>query len=127
PDGPSALVTRGMLNLAQRNDRAKPEAMELGEPYRVTIELEITSWVFEEGHRVRLDVAGADWPNAWPPPEPATLTIDRPDAVLLLPVVDGHSPAQGRPALTPSRKPREHRGRETPRGATRPIVWRVEP
>ena len=42
----------------------------------VTLELEATAWIFEAGHRVRLDVAGADWPNTWSPPAPLTLAVD---------------------------------------------------
>ena len=43
----------------------------------MTLELEAASWTFEAGHRIRLDLAGTDWPNVWSPPEPVTLTIDR--------------------------------------------------
>src|SRR5262249_40913572 len=60
-----------------------------GEPFEVDLELEAIAWTFEAGHRIRLDLAGADWPNAWPPPHAATLTIDRPSAALELPVLTG--------------------------------------
>jgi hypothetical protein len=85
PDGTSALVTRGMLNLTHRASSVEPEPLVPGEPVAVEIELEATSWVFEPGHRVRLALAGTDWPNAWPPPTPLTLHVDRASVALLLP------------------------------------------
>jgi uncharacterized protein len=84
PDGTSSLVVRGMTNIAHRSEPVAP-----GEPFELDLELEAIAWTFEAGHRVRLDLAGADWPNAWPPPYAATLTIDRPSATLELPVLDG--------------------------------------
>src|SRR6266508_6465887 len=85
PDGTSALVTRGLLNLAHRESRERPSPLEPGTPYRAELELEVTSWVFEPGHRIRLDLAGSDWPNAWPPPAAATLTFERGGSALILP------------------------------------------
>ncbi len=71
-------------------------------PLELDLELEVGSWTFEPGHAVRLDIAGTDWPNAWPPPGPVTLTIDRAASVLVLPVIDGPSPVEERPALPPA-------------------------
>ncbi len=47
PDGTSALVTRGILNLTHRNGHDAPEPVEPGVPIEVEIELEATSWIFE--------------------------------------------------------------------------------
>ncbi|HEY4608323.1 MAG TPA: CocE/NonD family hydrolase, partial [Ilumatobacteraceae bacterium] len=74
PDGTSALVTRGLLNLTHRVD--PPQPLEPGQRYAVEVEMEATSWVFAAGHSLRLSVAGNDWPNTWVPPEPVTLTIE---------------------------------------------------
>ena len=42
-----------------------------------------TGWRFGAGHRIRVSIAGADWPNVWPTPAPATLELHRgPDAPL---------------------------------------------
>ena len=92
PDGTSQLVTRGLLNLTHRRSREHPEPMPVDSFEDVEVELEVTSWIFEPGHRVRLDVAGTDWPNAWPPPTPVTLTLDRSASSLVLPVLEGPSP-----------------------------------
>ena len=99
PDGYSALVTRGLLNLTQRESREAPSPVEPGRPYRVRVELEVTSWVFERGHRLRLDLAGTDWPNAWPPPEPVNLSVERDDGVFTLPRLEGPSPVHELPAF----------------------------
>ncbi len=104
PDGASSLVTRNILNLAHRDSREEPSPLEPGHRYEVTIELEAASWTFEAGHRIRLDLAGTDWPNVWSPPEPVTLTIDRSATTLTLPVLDGPSPAEGTPAFAPPRR-----------------------
>ena len=74
PDGTSALVTRGLLNLTHRVD--PPTALVPGVPYDVEVELEATSWVFPTGHSIRLSIAGNDWPNTWVPPRPVTLTVE---------------------------------------------------
>ena len=124
PDGTCALVSRGMLNLAHRDSREDPSPLEPGVPTRVRIPLEVTSWTFDAGHRIRLDLAGSDWPNAWPPPEPLSLTIDRASAVLTLPVMDGPSPVTERPVFAPP-QPEIHAEPpgDRPEGV---LVWRME-
>jgi len=84
PNGASSLVVRGMTNIAHATEPVVP-----GEPFELDLELEAIAWTFEAGHRIRLDLAGADWPNAWPPPYATTLAIDRPSATLELPVLEG--------------------------------------
>ena len=101
PDGTSSMVTRGMLNLTTRDSRTDPSPLEPGTVYDIDLELEAMSWTFEAGHRVRLDLAGTDWPNAWPPPEPVTLTLERSTATLELPVLDGPSPTPEVPVVPP--------------------------
>ena len=41
------------------------------------IDLEATTWTLVPGHRLRLAIAGTDWPNCWPPPGPLVLSVDR--------------------------------------------------
>jgi len=125
PDGTSALVTRGMLNLTHRDSREDPAPLQPGVPTRVRIPLEVTSWTFDAGNRIRLDLAGSDWPNAWSPPQAHTLTIDRASAVLTLPVMDGPSPVTERPTLAPPNPAAIHAEPpgDTPEGV---LIWRVE-
>ncbi|HET9555737.1 MAG TPA: CocE/NonD family hydrolase [Actinomycetota bacterium] len=102
PDGTSALVARGFLNLAQRRSRTDPEPMRPGVVEAVEVELDATSWVFPAGHRLRLSLAGTDWPNLVPPPAPVTLTVERDGSALTLPALDGPSPTPS-PSLPPPR------------------------
>ena len=123
PDGTSALVSRGFLNLTRRASHTDPEPLEPGRTYDVSIELDATSWVFEAGHRIRLDVAGADWPNAWPPPESLTLTVLRHGSTMILPQLVGPSPVARTPQLPLPSPSGEVRGTtEEEQHAT----WRVE-
>jgi hypothetical protein len=95
PDGTSLLVTRGMLNLTHRDSHEHPAALIPGETYPITLELSSISHVFAAGQRVRLSIAGADWPLAWPPPRRAVLTLYH-DAAhpshLVLPVIPPRQP-----------------------------------
>ena len=100
PDGTSALVTRGTLDLAFRDGvHGEPVPAEPGEglrrrgrPRRLRL----------GGHPARcsaVSVAGADWPNTVAPPAPVTLTVH--EAALELPVLAGDHPA---PTFAPGRR-----------------------
>jgi hypothetical protein len=123
PDGTSALACRGLLNLTHRDGHDAPRALEPGVPTEVEIELEATSWVFEPGHRVRLALAGADWPNIWPPPSGAPLQVDRASVKLVLPVLDG--PPGLPPPLLPPTTGEDTHAPETD-SQQPPVVWRFE-
>jgi uncharacterized protein len=88
PDGTSALVTRGILNLTHRASHETPEALVPDEPVRAQIELDATAWTWEPGHVVRLDIAGSDFPSSWPPPQAGTLRVDPASSTLTLPRID---------------------------------------
>ena len=124
PDGTSSLVTRGMLNLTHRDSRREPEPLEPGKPYQIEFELEVCSWTFEAGHRIRLDLAGTDWPNAWAPPEPVTLSLHREASSLILPVMVGPSPVSEVPVLAPPVRPQESTEPDDPEKGW--VLWRVE-
>lgn len=101
PDGTSALVSRGLLNLTHRDSHAEPTPLEPGAATDVTIELDATSRIFRPGNRIRLAIAGGDWPNGWPPPEAGDLTVELGETRLILPHVVGPSPVDERPSLIP--------------------------
>ena len=105
PDGTSALVARGFLNLTRRRSLTDPEPLVPGVVEPVDLELDATSWVFPPGHRLRLSLAGSDWPNIVPPPGPVTLTVERDGSALSLPVLAGPSPSP--PPVLPPPRPRE--------------------
>jgi hypothetical protein len=125
PDGTSQLVTRGIANLTHRRSREAPEPLEPGRPYEVEVELEVTSWIFEPGHGVRLDLAGTDWPTCFPPPGPVRLTIDRAATTLVLPTLDGPSPIADAPTLPPSRTPQAS-GTSARGDEVQELVWTIE-
>jgi predicted acyl esterase len=99
PDGSSALVTKGVLNATHRESHSDPSPLVPGEVVELTIDLDATSWLFEPGHRIRLSVSNADFPNAWPSPALATSRLhlggERPSR-LILPVLP--EPAEPLPA-----------------------------
>jgi predicted acyl esterase len=102
PDGTSALVAKGMRNATRRASLSQPEPVEPGVPFDLSIEIDATGWIFEPGHRIRLAVANADFPNVWPTPETATSGIHRGGASsLVLPVVPLEGPLEP-PAFAPS-------------------------
>lgn len=74
PDGTSALITRGTLDLAFRNGDAR-ELLVPGERYQVALTLDACAYELEPGHLLRVAVAGSDWPNTIAPPAPVTLTV----------------------------------------------------
>jgi putative CocE/NonD family hydrolase len=123
PDGTSALVSRGILNLAHRNGHTAPVALEPGAPTAIELELEATSWIFETGHRLRLSLASSDWPNVWPPPAGGVLAVDRESVELRLPVLDGPSTVET-PAL-PATTGKDTHSPETDVEQP-PLVWRFE-
>ncbi len=108
PDGASALVSRGVLNGTRRHSLAEPIPMEPGQAYELAIDLDATGWIFEAGHRIRLAIAGADFPNVWPTPFPATNQVSLGGAVpsrLVLPLAPAHPRGSPRPeflALPPA-------------------------
>jgi uncharacterized protein len=113
-DGTSALVSRGSMDLAFRESTTSPTALEPGRVYDVTVPLDACAYAFAPGQRLRLSVAGADWPNTAAPPEPVTLTIH--EGTLVLPQWSGDSPYP---------EPELASGRESTEDATG-VVWRVE-
>lgn len=123
PDGTSALAGRGVLNLTHRHGHVDPRPLEPGVRVEIEVELEATSWVFEPGHRVRLALAGADWPNVWPPPVASVLEVDRASVSLELPVLDG--PTTLRPPVLPPTTGKDTHAPETG-DEQPPPVWRFE-
>ena len=97
PDGMSALLCRGFLNLTHRSSSESPDPLPVDE--WVEVELEMEAMAFDAvgpdaaGHRLRLSLAGADWPNTVAPPRPVTLRIDRGASSLDLPVAGPSVPA----------------------------------
>ena len=87
PDGSSLLVSRGQLNLCQRESRVKPSNVPVGEELEVTVTMDSIAHRFHAGSRIRLSVSPCYWPLAWPSPREATLELlYGTGAALVLPV-----------------------------------------
>ncbi|WP_410578499.1 CocE/NonD family hydrolase [Amycolatopsis sp. lyj-108] len=86
PDGRATRVTYGLLNLTHRDGHEDPEPLEPGKRYRVRVELNAVAQAFPAGHRIRLSISSSYWPLAWPPPEPAMVTVHTGQSTLTLPV-----------------------------------------
>ncbi len=76
PDGTSALVTRGTVDLAFRDGvHGRPDPLVPGREYDVVLDLDACAYSFSPDNTLRVSVAGCDWPNTVAPPAPVTLTI----------------------------------------------------
>lgn len=63
PRGFAMNVTHGILRCRYRSSRERAEWMEPGEIYQVEITCYPTSNRFQEGHRIRLDIASSNYPH----------------------------------------------------------------
>jgi hypothetical protein len=75
PTGSSLLVSCGFLNLTHRASHEKPTPLEPGRRYTVTVRLDAIGHRLPAGHRWRVAVSPTYWPQAWPSPEPVTLSV----------------------------------------------------
>jgi hypothetical protein len=68
------------------------------------VQIDCTGWVFEKGHRIRLSVSSADWPNVWPTPYLGRNTVHRGEGYpsrLILPALPA-APSGEAPKFAPS-------------------------
>lgn len=77
PDGTSALVSAGVLNLTHRHSHAAPEALRPGEIEEIRVPLRTAGYRWLAGHRIRVSMASSLWPVLWPTPYPATFRLHR--------------------------------------------------
>ena len=124
PDGPSALVSLGVLNLTHRESHADPQPLTPGEVYEVRVPLKATGYRFLPGHRIRLTIASACWPIIWPSPYKADNYLHRGPATpsrLVLPVV----PPASHPLAPPRFKTTPPELIEIGGGSEEPGVWQI--
>jgi len=93
PTGETHLICRGNRNLAFPADLSTPAKPEPRVPMTIRFPLLAASAVIARGWRLRLALAGADFPVVWPPGQRFTLTVDPHTSRLLLPVVPSRSDA----------------------------------
>jgi len=57
------------------HEATPPSPLVPGQEYDVVLDLDACAYELAPGQRLRLSVAGADWPNTVAPPAPVTLTV----------------------------------------------------
>lgn len=63
PDGRSMNITEGVIRARFREDVwGKPKLLEPGEVYPFTLDLQATSNVFKQGHRIRVQITSSNFP-----------------------------------------------------------------
>ncbi len=124
PDGVSAQISYGVLNLTHRDGHETVAPLEPGRPYAVRVQLNDNAHVFAAGSRIRVAIAPAMWPVLWPSPEPVTLTVMAGESRLELPVRPPQPEDDSLAPLPPAEMSRVH-PRSTLRAAD-PTVMRVE-
>ena len=75
PDGTSAMITYGVLNLAHRNSHEFPKPMTPGLAFETSFPLDQIAYRLPKGHRLRIAISTAWFPFIWPSPDVMTLTI----------------------------------------------------
>lgn len=88
PDGSSALVSYGLLNLAHRHGHERPLPLDLTSYELITVRLNDKAHRFAAGQRIRLALSTSFWPATWPLAETAPLSIATADSFLDLPMAE---------------------------------------
>jgi uncharacterized protein len=113
PDGTSALVSRGTLDLTFRDGvHGVPTLLVPGREYDVELDLDACAFHWRPENRLRVSIAGSDWPNTIAPPSPVQLTVL--GGSVSLPLLEGSFPA---PTFTP--------GAEHSSESTEGVGWSV--
>jgi predicted acyl esterase len=106
PGGVGYLISRGNRNLVFPGELDNPVPVVAGQPFAARFPLLTTSAVLPAGWRLRLALAGSDFPVVWPPGSRFTLEFDPDRSRLLLPVVPvGRSAALSVPPAPPPPRP----------------------
>lgn len=63
PDGFAKNLTDGILRMRYRNSQEKPDLMNPGQVYEITLDLWATANVFKKGHILRLEISSSNFPR----------------------------------------------------------------
>ena len=63
PDGHSMLLQDGIVRAKYRNNDTNPDLLSSGEIVEVEIDLWSTSYIFNEGHKVRIAISSSNYPR----------------------------------------------------------------
>ncbi len=102
PDGTSALITLGMLNLRHRDGFETLKDLAPGVPVEVALDLDQIAYRLPAGHRLRVAVSTSYWPFIWPEAAPVSVTISAGQLSLpLRPLASGDEVQFGPPTGAP--------------------------
>ena len=118
PDGASTRITYTLFGLNHAWDQANPIVLEPGKAYRATIPLNTIAYEVSAGRRLRVAISTACWPQLWPAPDAATVTVHTAESRLDLPVRPPHPEDT---ALRPFDPP--SKSEAAPSTVTRPEDW----
>jgi len=124
PDGTVTQITGAGKSGAQRDSMSDPKPLEPGKVYDLDVEMHLTTWVFPEGHRIRLSVSNALWPMVLSTPYNMTTALELGGARgsrITLPVV----PVKGAAASISPPQPAEERTDLKSLGFPWPGEWLV--
>lgn len=91
PDGSKSIITRGFLNLLNRNGLDRSEPLTPGADWTATVEFWDTDYVVPAGHRLGLLLMSSNTVWALPDAARATTTLKLDAAQLILPVSAGQA------------------------------------
>jgi uncharacterized protein len=63
PDGRSMLITDGVLRMRNRNGQDHWDFMQPGVIYEIEVDLWSTSYIWNSGHRIRVEVSSSNYPR----------------------------------------------------------------
>ncbi len=109
PDGSSALITHGFLNLRQRDGADTFVDFPIGEDRDVSIILDHCAYRLPRGHKLRVALSTSYWPFVWPETTMATLQVT--SGALSLPVRSGRAEDEWHFDVAKGARPRETRRR----------------
>ncbi|MDA1216636.1 MAG: CocE/NonD family hydrolase [Chloroflexi bacterium] len=104
--GRSRVISRGNANPARADAHAEVQPLRPSERRKVLVSLHPTSVVAKAGERLRVSLAGADFPELWPTPIPYQMFISTgPEGACFvdLPVVPARADEIARPDFAPAR------------------------
>ncbi|OED40949.1 peptidase S15 [Chromatiales bacterium (ex Bugula neritina AB1)] len=89
PDGSSALITMGLLNLTHRQSSENPQLLTPGEQFTATLVLDQIAYRLPAGHQLRIALSTSYWPFIWPSPKATVISLH--SASVNLPVRKNHT------------------------------------
>jgi len=99
PDGESALITHGVLNLAHAQSSEQPVDLVPGNKMQVLLKLDQIAYRIPAGHQLRISVSSAYWPYIWPAREKGSFRLT--NGLLSLPCRTGEPSVQDEVTFEP--------------------------